>query len=502
MDSITFLNVSDIGQLRISANFNKNYIYVLVFVSCDRIIKMEVKVLSKETIIPSAPTPPHLQTFQLSLLDQLSPMLYIPLLFFYSMKTNYGIEYQDPKKAIATLKNSLSKTLSRFYLLAGRIIDKSIHCNDKGAVFMEASVSCNMIEILKEPNNEVLTKLLPCSLSCSKPVEEYAQIVVQANIFKCGGIAISLCLLHKLIDGATFSCFLKSWATTNRALLSLDSSPNNMVRYDYKSFSSLFPQTNLLPFHQKLINNNNEVVVPSSTSTRNRRLRRFVFRSKAILDLKAKAKSSDVPNPTCVETLTGFIWKYAMKVADGYSSLRPSTLSHVVNIRKIIEPSLPEVSVGNILWGAVAHYSTTSNEEFGNLELSKLVILLRKSFEKIKKTDYIKELIMGSDKGRSKSVMKLVREINKWPLSNYYFCTSWRNMNLNQVDFGWGKPIWIAIAGDSNELMSNVIVFIDNVLDDGSVEAWILLDEKEMELLEQNPQFLEFALLNPSIHLP
>ncbi|KAL0547289.1 hypothetical protein IC582_017219 [Cucumis melo] len=464
---------------------------------------MEVKVLSKETIIPSSPTPPHLQTLQLSLLDQLSPMLYIPLLLFYPMKKSY--QHQDHNKAIATLKTSLSKTLSRFYLLAGRIIGKSIHCNDKGAVFMEATINSNMFDILKEPNNEVLTKLLPCSLLCNtKPIEEYPQIVVQANIFECGGIAISLCLLHKLIDAATFCCFLRSWATTNRELLSLDhSSPNNnMVCVDYKSFSSLFPQTNLLPFHQSLINNDKAVVPPSSIFNRKRRFQRFVFRSEAILDLKAKAKSCDIPNPTCVETLTCFIWKYLMKVADDGDSQRPSTLSHVVNIRKMLEPSLGEVSLGNIMWGTVAHhFSTTRNEEFEGLELSKLVSLLRQSFKKINK-DYIKELIMGGDKERRNGVMKLVGEINKWPISNYYFFTSWKNLKLNEVDFGWGKPLWSAIAGDPNEMMGNIIVLVDNVLDDGSTEAWILLDEKEMQLLEQIPQFLEFALLNPSINLP
>ncbi|TYK16965.1 salutaridinol 7-O-acetyltransferase-like [Cucumis melo var. makuwa] len=135
-----------------------------------------------------------------------------------------------------------------------------------------------------------------------------------------------------------------------------------------------------------------------------------------------------------------------MKVADDGDSQRPSTLSHVVNIRKMLEPSLGEVSLGNIMWGTVAHhFSTTRNEEFEGLELSKL---------------------------------------------------------LNEVDFGWGKPLWSAIAGDPNEMMGNIIVLVDNVLDDGSTEAWILLDEKEMQLLEQIPQFLEFALLNPSINLP
>ncbi|KAG6582063.1 Salutaridinol 7-O-acetyltransferase, partial [Cucurbita argyrosperma subsp. sororia] len=433
---------------------------------------MEVKVLSRETIIPSSPTPPHLKSFKLSLLDQLSPMLYTPLLFFYPITKTY-----DPNPTMATLKDSLSQTLTRFYLLAGRIVGKSIHCSDQGAVFIEASVSCNMSHILKQPNNEVLRKLLPCSLLCSNPAEESPQVVVQANIFSCGGIAISLCLLHKLMDGATFTSFLTSWASTNKG--SLDSS-SNMICYDYKAFSSLFPQTNLLPFHQKL----------AKPANRKRCLRRFVFGTKSLLNLKAKAESRAVPNPSCVEALTGFIWKHAMMAADCQGS---STLSHVVNLRGRMKPALPEVSVGNIMWGAVAHSSAMER-----LELRALVGLLRQSFEEINK-DYIERMLIGSDKG-FEAVLKFVGEMNKWGMSNYYFCTSWRNMKLNEVDFGWGRPAWIAIAGDTNELMANVIVLVDGVMGDG-IEAWILLDEKEMEILEQNPQFLEFALLNPSIHL-
>ncbi|KAA0044622.1 salutaridinol 7-O-acetyltransferase-like [Cucumis melo var. makuwa] len=152
---------------------------------------MEVKVLSKENVMPSSPTPPHLKTFQLSLLDQFSPVLYAPLIIFYPMDNKDDPRHhQSHEELMATLKSSLSKTLSHFYLLAGRIVDKSIRCSDEGAVFIEATVSCSMSEILKQPNNEFLMKLIPCSERCTKPIEEYAHVIVQANVFDCGGIAI------------------------------------------------------------------------------------------------------------------------------------------------------------------------------------------------------------------------------------------------------------------------------------------------------------------------
>ncbi|XP_022138192.1 BAHD acyltransferase BIA1-like [Momordica charantia] len=458
---------------------------------------MEVKILSRETIMPSSPTPPHLKTFELSLIDQLSPPLYIPLLFFYPIKNKHDLETHNQKKAIATLKNSLSKTLTNFFLLAGRITNTSIRCsNDEGAVFIEATVNCNISDILKEPNNEVLTKLLPCSIQCTKPTEEYAQIVAQANIFNCGGIVISLCLLHKLMDGISFSCFLKSWASINKG--SLDNSSQNLVCSNYKTFSSLFPQTNLLSFHHQIHEGVDDIC---SSSKPNRCLQRFVFGAKAISDLKAKAKSTEVPNPTSVEALTGFIWNCAMKLkatsmGNDDDSQRPSTLSHVVNLRKRMEPPLPEISIGNVLWGMVAHYCSSNYET--QVELRDLVVLLRQSFSKIN-NDFIKGL-MGNDGNRA--VLELLGEINKFPskVPNYYFFTSWRNMDLNEVDFGWGKPIWIGIAGNSNVITKDFILLLDTPSGDG-IEAWMVLDQKKMKLLQQNPQFLEFASLNPSISI-
>ncbi|XP_004152282.1 BAHD acyltransferase BIA1 [Cucumis sativus] len=475
---------------------------------------MEVKVLSKENIMPSSPTPPHLKTFQLSLLDQFSPVLYAPLIIFYTMDNKDDPRHhQSHEKLMATLKSSLSKTLSHFYLLAGRIVDKSICCSDEGAVFIEATVSCSMSEILKQPNNEFLMKLVPCSERCTKPIEEYAHVIVQVNVFDCGGIAISLCLLHKLMDATTIGCFLKCWATINKRsfattnltidngaseLFTPPSSMTNddnsdpfskMVCYDYKELSSLFPQTNFLPFHPRL----HEAL--SSNCEEKSSFQRFVFKEKAILDLKAKAKSNDVPNPTSVEVLSGFIWKCALEAAStklGLSQI-PSILTHAVNLRKRMEPPLPEFSVGNIFWNVVAHYLADKKTQ---VELSELVSLIRQSFVDIN-GNYIKRIVGNEG---SEALVKLVWERNMklFQIPKLYICTSWRNMDLSEVNFGWGKPVWIGSAGNSNTTIKNMIVLLDAISNDG-VEAWVILEEEEMQILLQNQEFFNFALLNPPI---
>jgi hypothetical protein len=40
-------------------------------------------------------------------------------------------------------------------------------------------------------------------------------ILTQMNVFTCGGIAISLCISHNILDGASLSTFLMACMDTN-----------------------------------------------------------------------------------------------------------------------------------------------------------------------------------------------------------------------------------------------------------------------------------------------
>ncbi|KAI3938207.1 hypothetical protein MKW92_023083, partial [Papaver armeniacum] len=44
---------------------------------------MKVEVVSRETLKPSSPTTHYLKSFNLSLLDQLSPPFHVPLIIYY-----------------------------------------------------------------------------------------------------------------------------------------------------------------------------------------------------------------------------------------------------------------------------------------------------------------------------------------------------------------------------------------------------------------------------------
>ncbi|KAM3236540.1 hypothetical protein P3L10_016577 [Capsicum annuum] len=87
-------------------------------------------------------------------------------------------------------------------------------------------------------------------------------------------------------------------------------------------------------------------------------------------------------------------------------------------------------------------------------------------------------------------------------LDTYKYITSWCNLGLYDVDFGWGKPIFVAPFIDTiSSLNKQQTILVENGKNDG-IEAWILRDNEEMVELEKDEEFLAFASPNPRVHSP
>lgn len=116
---------------------------------------VKVEIVEKQTVKPSSQTPHVLRNFKLSLLDQFSPVVYIPFLLFYpnvGSTTTSNVTTLSAKainERYQHLIKSLSEILTHYYPLAGRIKGNVvIICNDDGAEFVKARVKCSVSEIL------------------------------------------------------------------------------------------------------------------------------------------------------------------------------------------------------------------------------------------------------------------------------------------------------------------------------------------------------------------
>ncbi|CAN1280702.1 Stemmadenine O-acetyltransferase [Linum perenne] len=458
---------------------------------------MEVTVISIENIKPYSATTKW-QPFKLSMLDQLAPSSYSPLIYFYPSKPNSPANDVHRTLASSILKASLSKTLDLFYPLSGRENDDKlfIHDFESGVPFIETRIHGQTIaEFLQPPKLEFLNKLLPFEPVCVQP-RNGPQVAVQLNTFDCGGIAIGLSFFHRIIDGATFSAFLKTWSAF--ANQNPDSKTDTgLVNPDFVSGSSVFPPSDSIPadvqsFMDKLYFRETSVL-PRSTS------RRFVFHNDAISALKSTARSDKVPNPSRIETLTAFIWKSVMQAAAESESPDNQYLEcmrQAVDMRSRMGERLSRNSVGNLVAGAMV----SCNKEDSVKDLVEKIRIGVKGIDE----NFLNGLSSGVQLHGNDFLPVITSggEIIQKALGY----SSWSGFGVNDFDFGLGIPVWTGVLGDhiGNEAaFKNAVIFKEvgatGSVNNSGMEAWVKFDEQVMAVLERDPDFLEFASPNPSI---
>ncbi|KAI3745709.1 hypothetical protein L6452_08115 [Arctium lappa] len=439
---------------------------------------MEVEVISKESVKPSSPTPHHLKIFELSLLDQLVINPYIPVIFYYPNRNGDNI-LQAQEKSLA-LKESLSKTLTQFYPLAGTVKDDlSIDCNDVGAYYALALVRLRLDEFLSHPDLKLTYRLLPFQPSFEASGIGGRVTNVQVNIFECGGIAIGFCISHKVVDAASLYTFFKGWANMTCGAKEVVC-PNFTTR-------SLFPAKDLW------LKETSIAVCGSWLKQGMCITKRLVFDVDAISALKAEATRNGVQNPTRVEVVTALIWKCAMAASqENCGFQKPSLLTHMMNLRRKLASTLPKDLIGNMIWFTSAE--CRANDE---TTIDALVKKVRDSISEIN-NEFVNKA--QGDKGyiALQESMKVIGEISSTGTMDVFNFTSWCKMGFYDIDFGWGKPCWLTGAiGDGCPVFLNLIQLVDTKCGEG-IEVWVNLSEEEMEILQGNSELLAFASFDPS----
>ncbi|KVI07273.1 BAHD acyltransferase At5g47980-like [Cynara cardunculus var. scolymus] len=442
---------------------------------------VKVEIVSKENIKPSSPTPQTLKSFKLSILDQLIPAPYAPIILFYPNQDHgdgaTDLDHQLHTR-LETLKDSLSKTLTDFYPLAGTIKDDLyIDCDDVGAYFVVARVNTRLRDFLENPDLELVNHFFPCAPGFNGSVAGCCVTNVQVNVFECHGIAIALCISHKILDGGALSTFLRGWTGSSRG--------SKDVVIPNLGAPSLFPANDLW------LQDSAMVMWGSLLKFGKCSTRRFVFDSSKLAVLKAEAAGNGVKDPTRVEVVSALLWKCAMAAAEEKVGFRkPSMLSHVVNLRKRLASTLSEDSIGNLIWITSSECGPESE-----IRINDLVERVRGSVSKIN-GEFVKNI--RGDKGREVMEESLEKLKDCGTTKDYIGFTSWCKMGFYEADFGWGKPIWVCgSVSDGSPVFMNFVVLMDMRFGDG-IEAWVNMDEQEMEILQHNQELMAFASLDPS----
>ncbi|XP_065847788.1 stemmadenine O-acetyltransferase-like [Euphorbia lathyris] len=408
---------------------------------------IEVEFISKELIKPSSPTPQHLRKLQFSSIDQNQYPVSIPIILFYPKSNIPNLQRSQ------LLKQSLSKSLTIFYPLAGRIKNYSYaNCNDQGALFIETKANCQLSDILQNRNqyHNYSKKFIP--LQPEKGVYQYGSLF-QITYFKCGGLALSFAMPHMLGDASSELTFLNCWAAVARG--------NDVEAPPFVS-DSIFPPKIISGFDLSQWVFKEKVVTKP-----------FVFDALTISALRDKY-STNGEKLSRVQALSAFIASRIMAATNNTKSM----VLNSVNVRQRLNPPIPEQSFGNLVWIAAAVIDTDDDREgeccyeIGRRIKDSIRGVNAETLEELKK-------------GELHFSMEAFMECLKGGMARYSF-SSWCHFPIYEVDFGWGMPEWVTT---SSVFIDNVVTFLDTKQGQG-IEAWVNMTEDDMAKFENDKHLL------------
>lgn len=286
----------------------------------------------------------------------------------------------------------------------------------------------------------------------------------------CGGTAIGVCASHRIFDAGSVSIFLTAWskAATGGTIIA--------PVFDASSF---FPSENLPPLQSP----------DSRTKNNNIILKRLVFTgaglSKLRQRLSAAWKSTGSKRPPSRVAVVSAVLTQALIRADRarFGKSRATLIAQAINARGRTVPPVPDHSCGS--------WATFSNLELDAAESRKM------------ETDFAGLVLKMRDiaaRGVDDCARLLTdREFGRWALVGSYlegcqradggdckvvWISDWSKFGDYEVDLGFGKPVWLGMAGGRLE---DVIVLM-NTKDNVGIEVWLSLHESDMRFVEQDEE--------------
>lgn len=400
--------------------------------------------------------------------------IYIGVMFSYRDNAeNPGV---DISQRLLQMEESLSETLTLFYPMAGRYIEDDgcfIDCNDLGVEFVHAKVGGQIDKLLHgDPDIDLLQRLskYPTDVA-GNPL-----VVIQANTFECGGLAISMRFTHKIGDMYTMAMFINSWATACRG------NADAMVHPSFE-LSSLFPVKELaVPILSPRRIGNQELIMS-----------RLRFNADALSKLKALARDNakdsmaNDSQPSRLEVVSALLGRAFVNICrNKHGEQRTFLVCMPVNLREKINLAIPTNSCGNlfaIVWTRSGQPTAGKIE----LEFNGMVNVMRDMIADAK-TKYA--TVVDGDELCSmvgNSLAEFVKILARGEDCLFGF-SSWCRLGLYENDFGWGRPVLV-----SNTPSNFVSIFLIDDEESGGIDAWITVGKDEMILLKQDPEILKFT---------
>ncbi|KAH7861066.1 hypothetical protein Vadar_021228 [Vaccinium darrowii] len=441
-----------------------------------------VSLKSSNMVKPEGQTPTGLM--YLPEFDQVIAITHIPVVYFYRPISDHLL-----LNPIEILKNSLSKALTIFYPLAGRLQwtergRLGLNCTSMGALFLETESEATINDFRDfMPTSE--TKALIPSVDYDKPINEMPLLLVQVTNFSCGGISLGLGMSHVITDGRCMAHFISVWAGIargekpenlpflDRTILNLEEEGDlTPSRFDHSEFGTrpiLTGRLNHLEEQKK-----ESVVVMLKLS----KIQIQMLKNEAN-DFRSVDKSS---KPfTRYEVVTAHMWRCASK-ARLHESEQLTSVRIAVDFSNRMVPPLPNGYFGNAF---IPVTPIATSGELLSKPLGYGCSKIREAIEKVT-DEYVRSLLAYLKREEDLSKFRyshVVGSIQGAFLGNPNLAiTSWIRLPLFGVDFGWGKEIHMGPGTIGYDGKSFILPSRD---EDGSFDVPFRLQVEHMDAFKK-----------------
>lgn len=465
-------------------------------------------VLSKCTVFPDRKS--DLSPLKLSVSD-------LPMLSCHYIQK--GCLFLKPSfpvsEMLSILKSSLSRTLTQFPPLAGRLTtheDGSVYitCNDAGADFVHTDGSRIYVSDLLGDGDvpEAVKLCFAFDRTVSYQGHFEAILVVQVTEL-ADGVFIGCSVNHAVTDGTSFWNFFNTFAEFSRGAKMISKTP------DFTRDSVLISQAVL-----RLPEGGPKVTFAVDAPIRERI---FSFSRESILKLKAKvnlqrpdqsnggldaaelmgkysndplknfngrltpfstvASGEDTKTPpveiSSFQSLCALLWRGITRARKSPPS-KTTTFRMAVNCRHRLEPKLYPLYFGNAIQSAPTYASAGDVLGKG----------LRWCAEQLNNT------VAAHDGGMVKKyIANWESDPRCFPLGNFdggmITMGSSPRFPMYDNDFGWGRPIAVR-SGKANKFDGKISAFPGRV-GGGSVDLEVILAPETMAALESDPEFMQYV---------
>ncbi|KAE8695585.1 hypothetical protein F3Y22_tig00110704pilonHSYRG00019 [Hibiscus syriacus] len=409
---------------------------------------------------------------------------------------------------VSLLKQSLSKTLSFFPPLAGRLYTDEkgyiyITCNDAGVEFQHAMCTTSFIRDVIGPLH--VPQFVKGFFCFDKTVSYNGHFkpIMAVQVTELGdGIFIGCSVNHAVTDGTSFWNFFNNFAEICR-IISDDSnmSIERIARQPDFSRESVLISPAILQAPEggpKVTFNENE---PLSE-------RIFSFNREAILELKAKVNNSVVNGDfnaveilgkqrndkhytetalvsktaeiSSFQSLSALLWR-AVTRARKLPASKTTTFRMAVNCRHRLNPKLDPLYFGNAIQ-SIPTYASAGDVTSRDLRWC------------------AQQLNVSVRAHDDETVRRFVRNWEKdprcFPLGNFDGASmtmgSSPRFPMYDNDFGWGRPLAVR-SGGANKFDGKISAFPGRE-GNGSVDLEVVLPPETMAAIEYDVEFMQYVV--------